>query len=243
MIQIAHPLVRPTSQSHWIEQLAAPDRVSPAWESTLHHLTWSFIRFGIRHQHSLDIEGIENIPTEGPVVIVANHGSHLDTLLLGSAIPSSLRSRFTPLAAGDTFFRNLFQSWCSSRFLNLRPLWRHQTNTHGLLRLRQSLESHDDCFLVFPEGTRSRSGIMGHFKPGIGMLVAGTDIPVVPCHIRGTREAWPSSQKLPSKGSLQLRVGAPLRFSDLPSNSTGWRAISQALESEVRKLGNEPIAA
>ncbi|MGB6219912.1 lysophospholipid acyltransferase family protein [Haloferula sp.] len=243
MIQIAHPLVRPTSQNHWIEQLVAPDRVAPAWESALHHLTWSFIRFGIRHQHTLEIEGIENIPTEGPVVIVANHGSHLDTLLLGSVIPSSLRSRFTPLAAGDTFFKSFIQSWFSSRFLNLRPLWRRKANTHGMLRLRNALTSHNDCFLVFPEGTRSRSGSMGHFKPGIGMLVAGTDIPVVPCHIHGTHEAWPSSQKIPSKGSLKLRIGKPLTFPDHPGTGSSWRAISQQLEGEVRELGGEPLAA
>jgi 1-acyl-sn-glycerol-3-phosphate acyltransferase len=243
MIQIARHLAHPPTHADWIEQLVPPDRVAPRWESALHFLTWSFIRLGIRRRHTLDIEGLENFPTEGPVVIVANHGSHLDTLLLGSAIPSSLRSRFSPLAAGDTFFKTLIQSWFSSRFLNLKPLWRRQSNAHGLLRLRDALTSHDDCFLIFPEGTRSRSGTMGQFKPGIGMLVAGTHIPVVPCHIRGTHEAWPSSQKLPSKGALQLRIGKPLTFADHSGTSDNWRAISHELEQEVRHLGAHPIAA
>lgn len=243
MIRIARHFAHPSSHAEWIEQLVPPDRVAPRWESALHFLTWSFIRFGIRQRHTLDIKGIGNFPEEGPIVIVANHGSHLDTLLLGSAVPSSIRSRFSPLAAGDTFFKNLIQSWFSSRFLNLKPLWRRQSNTHGLLRLREALTSHDDCFLVFPEGTRSRSGTMGQFKPGIGMLVAGTDIPVVPCHIRGTREAWPSSQRLPSKGSLKLRIGKPLTFPDHSGTVDNWRTISRELEQEVRELGDKTLVA
>ena len=243
MIPITRPIAHPPSPTDWIERLVPPDRVAPRWEAALHHLTWSCIRFGIRQRHTIDIEGIENFPTKGPVVIVANHGSHLDTLLLGSTVPSALRSRFTPLAAGDTFFKSLIQSWFSSRFLNLRPLWRRQSSTHGLLRLRNALTSQDDCFLIFPEGTRSRSGTMGHFKSGIGMLVAGTEIPVVPCHIRGTHQAWPSSQKLPSKGSLQLRIGKPLTFHDLSNTTDHWRTISHQLEQEVRQLGGEALVA
>ncbi len=77
------------------------------------------------------------------------------------------------------------------------PRWESALHhlTWSFIRLRTTLTSHDDCFLIFPEGTRSRSGTMGHFKPGIGMLVAGTEIPVVPCHIRGTQQAWPSDKK------------------------------------------------
>ena len=237
MISAAHPFVRRPSPASWIEHLVPPDRIAPTWESALHHLSWSLIRFGLIHRHQLSIHGAENFPQEGPAIIVANHGSHLDTLLLGAAVPPAVRSRLSPLAAGDTFFRNLPQSWLSSRFLNLRPLWRHQSNPPGLIRLRHSLETHDHCFLVFPEGTRSRSGTMGRFKPGIGMLVAGTDIPVIPCHIRGTFDAWPSNRRLPSKGSLHLRVGSPRTFPDYSGTADNWRTIARELEQDVRNLG------
>lgn len=236
MIHTAHPLVRPSSPSSWIETLVPPDRVPPPWENTLHHLIWSLIRLGVTYRHQLSIEGAENFPKHGPAVIVANHVSHLDTLLLGAAVPPSVRSRLSPLAAGDTFFRGISQSWLSSRFLNLRPLWRHQSNTHGLMRLRHSLESQDQCFLIFPEGTRSRTGTMGHFKPGIGMLVAGTEIPVIPCHIHGAFEAWPSNRTLPKKGSLQLKVGTPRTFSSHSGTSDNWRDIARQLEDDVRQL-------
>lgn len=207
------------------------------WESALHHLTWSFLRLGMKCGHKLTINGAENLPRRGPAIIVANHGSHLDTLLVGSAVSPLLRSKFCPLAAGDTFFRNPFQSWLSSRFLNLRPLWRKQCNPRGLMQLRRTMEAGDRCFLLFPEGTRSRTGAMGRFKPGIGMMVAGTDIPVIPCHIRGAFEAWPSKRALPRRGNLRLEVGIPLTFASSPGTSDDWRKIAQELEAAVGRLG------
>lgn len=221
----------------WADPLVSPERKPPAWENVLHHLTWSLVRIGVLHRHRLSIQGVSNIPTEGPAVIVANHASHLDTLLLGASLPAGLRARFSPLAAGDTFFRNRLQSWVSSRCLNLRPLWRNRLQPHALQRLRRSLTEQRGLFLLFPEGTRSRDGEMGRFKPGIGMLVAGTSIPVIPCHIKGTRQAWPADHRLPSRGSLELRVGRPRCFADTPAKSDAWRDIAHQLESAVGELG------
>ncbi len=236
MITTVHPPLNPPASNAWIEQLVPPDRQPARWEDQLHHLTWSFIRRGLQASHSLDIRGAEHFPDHGPSIIVANHNSHLDTLLLGSVIPRPVRARFSPLAAGDTFFRNPSQSWLSSRLLNLRPLWREKPGSHNLSRLRASLIEHPSCLLLFPEGTRSRSGTMGHFKPGVGMLVAGTNIPVIPCHIRGTFEAWPCHRKAPKGGQLRLRVGPPRHFPGHSACSKDWRHIAHELEEAVRGL-------
>ena len=238
MITTARPLTRPPATAPWIEHLVAPDRIPSPWESGLHHLTWSCIRFGVTRRFSLTVHGTEHFPSHGPAIIVANHCSHLDTLLIASMVPRRLRSRLSPLAAGDTFFRNPAQGWLSSRFLNLRPLWRHKRSPHHLLRLREGLESHDPCYLVFPEGTRSRDGEMAHFKPGIGMLVAGTRVPIIPCHIRGTFEAWPPHRRTPSKGTLSLTVGKPRTFPAHAGNTRDWRDIAHSLEDDIRQLAS-----
>lgn len=227
----------PSLPAPWVAPLVSPDRRTPAWENVLHHLTWSLVRLGVCHRHHLSIRGASHLPLEGPAVIVANHASHLDTLLLGASLPARLRARFSPLAAGDTFFRNPLQSWVSSRCLNLRPLWRNRLQPHALHRLRESLIEQRGLFLLFPEGTRSRDGEMGRFKPGIGMLVAGTSIPVVPCHIRGTYQAWPADHRLPSRGKLELSVGRPRCFADAPARSDAWRDIAHQLETAVVELG------
>ena len=104
MIKTIFPHFNHSSSTAWIERIIPQDRCSPGWEAGLHHMTWSLIRRGVMMTQSLSIQGAENFPTEGPVVIVANHSSHLDTLLLGAAVPRLVRSRFSPLAAGDTFF-------------------------------------------------------------------------------------------------------------------------------------------
>lgn len=95
--------------------------------------------------------------------------------------------------------------------------------------------THD---VLFPEGTRSRDGRMGAFKPGIGMLVAGQDVPVVPCHVRGTFEAWPAHRGLPSPspGHVQVRVGQAITFADIPNERPGWEEIARRLEAAVRDL-------
>jgi 1-acyl-sn-glycerol-3-phosphate acyltransferase len=240
MMHATYPLTHAPSPAPRIEDRIPADRIAGRLESALHYLTWSFIRLGMIFRHRLVLEGLENLPRHGPVVLVANHGSHLDTLLIGAAVPSRLRSRLSPLAAGDTFFRSRVQSWLCSRFLNLRPLWRLGANGHQMLRLRHCLQQQDPCLLVFPEGTRSRDGSIAHFKPGVGMLVARTDIPVVPCHIRGTFDAWPANQRLPSKGTLHLQIGPARSFHDMPSTPDGWRTIAHELEQDIQTLAKVP---
>jgi 1-acyl-sn-glycerol-3-phosphate acyltransferase len=91
-------------------------------------------------------------------------------------------------------------------------------------------------YILFPEGTRSRDGAMGSFKQGIGMLVASSDIPVVPCYLEGAHRAFPPHAKWPRPAPLKLRIGTPLRFPATPNERAGWRDVSEVLEAAVRAL-------
>lgn len=147
-----------------------------------------------------------------------------------------MRSRFSPITAGDHFFRNPLQAWLLSRLLNLRPLWRRRPGGRDLRRMRRAMLEQESCRALFPEGTRSRDGRMHAFRPGVGMLVAGTPVPVVPCHLSGTFEAWPATQRWPGPGQIRVRIGRPLRFQDTTDDSRAWRAVAARLEDEVRRL-------
>lgn len=88
-------------------------------------------------------------------------------------------------------------------------------------------------YIIFPEGTRSRDGSLQRFKPGIGMLVAGTSVPVFPCAIVGAFDAWPAHEKRPRGGRVTLHVGAPICFDEVPNDRDGWNAVATRLQTAV----------
>jgi 1-acyl-sn-glycerol-3-phosphate acyltransferase len=81
--------------------------------------------------------------------------------------------------------------------------------------------------------------MMAAFKPGLGRLVAGTDVPIVPCHLRGTYEAMPAMKKFPRWKKISLRIDEPLSFSRVANDRAGWESISDAAESAVRHLADK----
>jgi 1-acyl-sn-glycerol-3-phosphate acyltransferase len=105
-----------------------------------------------------------------------------------------------------------------------------------MAELRDRLVEEPAIYLLFPEGTRSRTGDIGTFKPGLGMLLGGADVPVLPCHLSGAFEALPPGGRWPKPEKMVLRIAPPRRFGSLPNDKTGWRAIAEQLEQEVRGL-------
>jgi 1-acyl-sn-glycerol-3-phosphate acyltransferase len=77
---------------------------------------------------------------------------------------------------------------------------------------------------------------MASFKPGLGRLVAGTSIPVVPCFLDGAWRALPPGRHLPRPAKLRLRIGEPLAFASAPNHREGWETIAAATETAVRAL-------
>jgi 1-acyl-sn-glycerol-3-phosphate acyltransferase len=103
--------------------------------------------------------------------------------------------------------------------------------------MRARLIEDELVYILFPEGTRSRDGAMGSFRPGLGAFVAGSQVPVVPCHIEGAFAAWPAVRRFPRPGKLRLRIGAPLHFADVAQDRTGWAEVAARSEAAVRALG------
>jgi 1-acyl-sn-glycerol-3-phosphate acyltransferase len=186
--------------------------------------------------YRLTVEGRDNLPAEPPFVLIGNHTSHLDALTLAAALPASLAGRAFALAAGDTFFTSDATAAFAAYAINALPIWRKHTSADDLATLRRRL-TEDRCVLIlFPEGTRSRTGELGRFRPGIGALVAGTAVPVVPCHLRGAFEAWPPSGRFPRPGRLRLRIGPPLSFADIAPGRGGTIEVAARCEAAVRAL-------
>jgi 1-acyl-sn-glycerol-3-phosphate acyltransferase len=186
--------------------------------------------------HRIEFRGRDQIPREPPFVLVANHASHLDALVLGSCLPLTLRDRLFPLAAGDVFFETPAIAAFSATVLNALPVWRKNCGAHAIRDLRERLINEPTVYILFPEGGRSRDGAMMPFKAGIGMMVAQTSIPVIPCHLEGTFAAFPPHSRLPRPGKIRVRIGTPRTFADVPNRREGWNEIAHRLEQDIVAL-------
>lgn len=204
------------------------------------HAWWLSTSGYLRTFHRLRIRGREHLPMKPPFVMVANHSSHLDIMMMAAGLPLRLRDSAYPIAAGDTFFETPGMMLFSWMMLSALPMWRKKCMRHAIEDLRTRLLEEPVIYILFPEGTRTRDGEMGRFKPGLGMLVAETDVPVVPCHIRGAFQALPSGRSIPRPHALRLAIGEPLSFREMSNDRAGWNLIASRTRDEVEALVSSP---
>ena len=200
------------------------------------NLWWWWVRGALTLTERVEVVGREHLPRSIPFVLAANHSSHLDALILAMALPLGLRNHVFPLAAGDTFFETPALAAFAAGMMNALPLWRKNCGHHAIATLRRRLVAEPCGYILFPEGTRSRTGQMNPFRHGLGMIVAATSVPVIPCHLQGTFEALPPGTKWPRSGRIVLRIGLPCQFENVPNERAGWRTIAQTLEQAVCAL-------
>ena len=194
----------------------------------------------LRLYHRLEIIGRDNLPSEGSFVMVANHASHLDALCLLTALPMARLHRTFPAAAQDYFFVNPPRVLLAAIVVNALPFDRQNNPRHSLTLCRQLLDRPGNALILFPEGTRSQSAEMGEFKPGIGLLLAGTDHPVVPCYLEGTHEAWSRDARFPRPRKVRLRIGVPRRYGHLDRGKGSATRITDELREAVLALARGP---
>lgn len=211
-------------------------RESGLIQTGTHLAYWSLMRTYLRLYHRLAIHGRQHIPADPPYVLVANHTSHLDALVLASILPGRLRDRVFPLAAGDFFFETPAIATFATACVNALPLWRKNCGRHGMGELRKRLAEEPCVYVLFPEGTRSRDGTMGAFKAGLGMLVAQTNVPVVPCWISGNHRSLPKGGRWPRPCKVSLHCGRALHFDDTENTRRGWDEVAQQTHAAVEVL-------
>ena len=122
--------------------------------------------------------------------------------------------------------------------MNTLPIWRKRCGAHALDDLRARLLGDQCIYILFPEGTRTRTGEIARFKPGLGRLVAGTNVPVVPCHLRGAWEALPPGGNRPNPVKITLRIGRPLSFEGAPNEREELEHGGGSDRSGVRRLAD-----
>lgn len=195
------------------------------------------------HVHGLaNVEGVE-----GAFIVFGNHSSHLDAPLILSCLPGRLSKHIATGAAGDFFFKNWIQSASMSLFMNAYQIDRGKGGK-GKRGMSAKLLEEGVPLLLFPEGSRSRSGAMSPFKPGVAALCISRGVPALPVALVGAYEAWPSNQKHLPKGRPEVHVvfGRPMTpFPGEIAHEFNERMRRQVLElhdTTARAYGKKTLA-
>ena len=183
----------------------------------------------------LNVRHGEHLPQEGPAIIVANHNSHLDTMVLMSLFPFGLLARLRPVAAADYFLRTPFLAWFALKIIGIIPLERKASTGSGdiFAELTDAIK-RGDILILFPEGTRGEPENMVEFKKGISYLAERhPDVPVVPVFLHGLGKSLPKGAWVPVPFFCDIYVGEAILW-------TGERtAFMEMVAERVKQLSEE----
>ena len=205
----------------------------------LRSLVALIIRGLLRTYCRFEIIGEEHLRNNRSFVLVANHSSHLDTVCLLAGLPLRRLHRAFPAAAADYFFKSVPRTWIATVIVNALPFERQTHVRHSLAICAQLMTNPGNVLIIFPEGTRSKNGELQDFKPGIGALVAGRDVAVLPCYLDGACRAWPKGKRIPRPRKVRLIIGAPRNYSAMPSDKNANAAIANELRAAVQQLAEQ----
>ena len=137
---------------------------------------------------------------KGPVILVANHASHMDTPVILAALPWRLRKKTAVAAAADYFYKNRLVAAAVSLVFNTVPIERRGggMGKNGSGHLDKLLDQGWNL-LLFPEGTRTRDGGPGRVRRGAAVLAAAHNLSIVPIRVTGTRAAMPPGRLWPKR--------------------------------------------
>jgi long-chain acyl-CoA synthetase len=199
-------------QKRWLEPLGP---ISAKLNLVVYHINRIFMRSCFR----LQVIGRENLPEGKPCLITPNHLSGLDPLVIAAALPYSLMRRTFFAGWTGIAFRNVFFRFVS-RLARAVPVDSRYA-VSSTLAFASAVLGRGSNLIWFPEGRRSRDGGLQQFKPGITLLLAHHDVPVVPVYISGTFEALPIGKKLPRFRKVTVAIGRPVTGEMLQQSETG----------------------
>lgn len=185
-------------------------------------------------------EGRSNIPPHTNFLVAANHCSHLDMGLTKMAL-GEFGKDLVALAAADYFFDTKYKRAVMENFTNLVPMERTGSLRQSLRHAKSFLDRGYNA-LIFPEGTRSITGVMADFKPVVGYLALHARVGILPMYLDGTYEAMPKGTTLIKNRDVGARIGRLLEIEELEEMTKGmpraeaYRLIAARVRHEIVNL-------
>ena len=190
------------------------------------------------------VEGAENVPMNGGVLLASNHLSFIDSVVIPIVAP-----RKVVFLAKAEYFNGtgvkgaLSRGWFGG--LGMVPVDRSDTRSAmDSLDIALDVLRRGEAFGIYPEGTRSRDGRLYRGRTGVAHLAMTARVPVVPVGLQGTQEIQPVGTRLPRLAKVTVRFGTPIdlagRYDGVPLGKAR-RQGTDLVMAEIQKLsGQEP---
>ena len=162
----------------------------------------------------INVKNPENLPQKGPAILIANHNSHIDTLVLMCLFSTSQLLKVHPVAAMDYFFNTKLRSFLFKTLIGAIAVKRQRTSSkEDVLTEAKCHLKEGHILIVYPEGTRSKDSEIGDFKTGAAHLAKShPDAPVIPIFINGPDKIMPKYDFLPVPFICDVYIGTPTYF-------------------------------
>ncbi|MBG6205958.1 1-acyl-sn-glycerol-3-phosphate acyltransferase [Labrenzia sp. EL_126] len=196
---------------------------------------YSFVKIAVLFLLGLNVRRKDLLPSKGPAIIVANHNSHLDTMVLMALMPLSRLKDIKPVAAADYFFSSPRKAWLSEHVLGIIPVERTSADK-SVDPLEGCYEAlvQDRVLILFPEGSRGEPEQMTDLKKGISYLAERfPDAPVVPVFTHGLGKALPKGSFMLVPFFCDIFIGEPITW---PGNRTQFM---DSLKERFSQLSSE----
>ncbi|MCK4998705.1 MAG: 1-acyl-sn-glycerol-3-phosphate acyltransferase [Anaerohalosphaera sp.] len=190
--------------------------------------------------YRMRVFGSENVPKDGPLLLLSNHQSFLDPLFCQVTQKHTLH-----FLARDTLFRNKFFG-SLIRTLKAKPIKRGKTDMAAMRTTIETLKQ-GKAVCLFPEGTRTLDGRIQEIKPGLSLLSRRSGAVAMPVVIDGAFECWPKERKYPKIGKVGIIFGKPFTADEIKSLgdkkfAAMFTARLREMQCELReKLNRQPF--
>jgi 1-acyl-sn-glycerol-3-phosphate acyltransferase len=181
------------------------------------------------------VEGLDNLPRTGPLIVVANHLSNADPPLVVGWLTPALGRQMRILAKASLFVGPL---GALLRSQGVTPVRAGGSDIEAF-RAAKAVLDRGQVLCIFPEGTRSRTGSLAQAKPGVAMLASRSGAPIVPVGISGTDRFWTPGRLLPRlRARITLRVGRPFSLAEPDEAVPRRQAVADGSLEIMRRLAS-----
>jgi 1-acyl-sn-glycerol-3-phosphate acyltransferase len=184
----------------------------------------------------MNVRYFNRLPNAGPAIVIANHNSHLDAIVLMSLFPLKMLAKIHPVAAEDYFLANRFLAWFSTKIIGIIPFKRKVLKENPFEQVEQAL-NRKEIIIFFPEGSRGEAEKLSSMKSGIAHLAKRfPHVPITPVFLHGLGKALPKGDPILVPFVVDVVIGATLP--SIEDRALFMQCIQETFETLSREVSH-----